>query len=256
MLRRLFLFGVGILGIHIAGSSQTAAGFSPENYRLIFQDDFNGSELDTSLWNYRQENVLRHGSVVLRANVIVGDGMVRLVAGREGNVYSSAMISTENSHWWKYGYFECRARLNRSPGPTASFWLQSPAIGATNDPGKDGTEVDVFEYNLNSGGKDLIQHNLHWNGYGANHQTTGSKEHIEGISEGWHVFGLLWTSGEYIVYVDGVERARTAKAVSHREEYVVLSNLVTDDGFGGDRSAGTYPDYFDVDYVKIYAPKP
>ncbi|HMH22004.1 MAG TPA: glycoside hydrolase family 16 protein [Puia sp.] len=235
-----------------------ASGHGPDlsRYSLLFEDDFNGAELNTSVWNYRQENTVRQGSVFLRSNVTTGNGNLRLSGNKGPEGYSCSMISTEKGFHFKYGYAECRARLsNISFGATFAFWLQSATNGSSQDPATDGDEVDIFEYNLNSGGRDFIQHNLHWNGYGPGHRTQGTREAVTGLSSGYHLFGLEWTPKEYVVYVDGVEKTRTTTAVSHREEFIILSNLVTDDGFGGDRSAGRYPEFFDIDYVKVYSPR-
>ena len=237
-------------------SSSSGHGVDLSNYTLLFQDNFDGTQLDTSVWDYRQENALRQGAVFLRSNITVANGIVRLAGNKTAAGYSCSMLSTENGFHFKYGYAEARVNLsNITFGSTFAFWLQSPKNGSTMDPVADGDEVDVFEYNLNSGGKDFVQHNLHWNGYAAEHHHVGSHEMISGLSSGFHTFGLEWTPKEYVVYVDGVEKTRTTTAVSHHDEFLLLSNLVTDDGFGGDRTKGNFPDSFEIDYVKVYSPK-
>lgn len=223
-------------------------------YIFVGEDNFNGTTLDTAIWNYRGENTVRGYGVMLRSNVtLTGSGILRLVSKREGDIFSGSMISTENSILFKYGYVECRAKLNSSIGPNVGFWLQSPTNGATNNPAIDGVEVDIAEYN-HAQGNNTLYHNLHWNGYGQFHQALIYSEYLPGISNGYHTFGLEWNPREYISYVDGVERARTNTAVSHRSEFIVLSMEVI--AFGGNRFAGTYPDYFDIDYVKMYRLKP
>jgi hypothetical protein len=88
------------------------------------------------------------------------------------------------------------------------------------------------------------------NGYGVDHQSIGAKETISGLQYGFHTFGLEWTPSAYIFYVDGVEKWRTSTAISHTSEYLIFSQEIT--GFGGDRFAGTYPDFMDIDWVKVY----
>ncbi len=46
----------------------------------------------------------------------------------------------------KYGYFECRSQFQKSQGIWAAFWIQSIGISAGEDPGKYGTEIDIFEF--------------------------------------------------------------------------------------------------------------
>lgn len=220
------------------------------NYVLLWEDQFEGPSLDTTKWRYRAENTTRGFAKILRSNVTMsGSGTVLLAARRNGDNFSASQIATHETYLQKYGYFEARCKVNGTMGPHSSFWLQSPTMGQTLNPAVDGTEIDVFEYHLNNG-PNIIRHNLHWNGYGANHQSTGSMNTIAGSGTGFHLFGVEWTSDEYIFYVDGVEKWRTSTAVSQRSEFMLLSMEIT--GFGGNRYNGTYPDFLEVDYVRAY----
>ncbi|MGE9314631.1 family 16 glycosylhydrolase [Niabella sp. CJ426] len=220
------------------------------NYVLLWEDQFDGAFLDTSKWRYRAENTVRGYATILRSNVTMSDsGTVLLAARRNGDNFTASQIATHATYLQKYGYFEARCKVNGSLGPHSSFWLQSPTMGQTLNPAVDGTEIDVFEYHLNNGAN-IIRHNLHWNGYGADHQSTGAINTIPGSGTGFHLFGVEWTPQEYIFYVDGVERWRTSSAVSQRSEFMLLSMEIT--GFGGNRFNGTYPDFLEVDYVRAY----
>ena len=53
---------------------------------------------------------------------------------------------------------------------------------------------------------------------------------IPNLTQGFHTFGLEWNPAEYIFYIDGVETFRTPQAVSHANEYVILSYLVDSAG--------------------------
>jgi beta-glucanase (GH16 family) len=255
---------VGLTASRAAAQSATASRASAQRtgdkipvrgkYRLVFEDEFDGRELNTAHWDYRQDNTIRNGSVNQRSNVSVADGILHLAGDRKGNQYSASMISTENGFQFKYGYVECRADLSRITfGADVSFWLQSDKNGATMDPAMDGGEIDILEYNLATGARDMVMHNLHWNGYGAQHRTQGTREVIAGITtSSYHRYGLEWTQDAYVFYVDGVERYRVTANVSHRKEYIILSNEIMNTGFGGDRAAGHYPEYLDIDYVRVY----
>jgi len=242
-----------IKSMAVSNAAVSAAGtVDLSNYTLTLEDTFDGVGPLNSRWNYRAENTVRGYATILRSNVtyaVSGLGILRMAAKRDGNNFTASQISTENSFLQKYGYFECRVIVNKTIGPHCSFWIQSPTMGATNNPAADGVEIDVFEHHM-ANGANIARHNLHWNGYGANHQTIGAKETISGLSGGFHTFGLEWTSSEYIFYVDGVERWRTSTAISHRSQFLIFSQEIT--GFGGDRFAGTYPDFMDIDYVRVY----
>lgn len=220
------------------------------DYELAWEDNFDGPALDTAKWRYRAENTVRGHATILRSNVTMSDsGFVRLAARRNGDSFSASQLATHQTYLQKYGYFEARCRVNGTMGPHSAFWLQSPTMGNTLVPAVDGVEIDVFEYHL-AEGPDIIRHNLHWDGYGANHKSTGAKETIAGTGQGFHTFGVEWTPAKYTFYVDGIARWSTTSAISRRSEFMLLSMEIT--GFGGNRFAGTYPDFLDVDYVKAY----
>jgi len=222
-------------------------------YKLVWADEFDGTEVDLNKWNYRAEGSTRKYGIVSRNTVTQnGDGYVYLKVLKEDDKYYIGELGTQGLYDTTYGYFECRAKMNREFGPHVAFWLQSPEISNTSDnPQKYGAEVDIFEYHLKT--PDIVYHNIHWNGYGESHQTIGKKTNIPEIKEGFHTFGLEWTKDEYIFYVDGVETWRTSTAVSNRKEYMILSTELS--GWGGDPATGNFPDEVVFDYIRVYKPK-
>jgi beta-glucanase (GH16 family) len=223
-----------------------------KEYKLVWKDDFNGKTVDLTKWNYRAEGAKRNYATV-SSKTISTDGKGNLVMKtiKEGdNQYFVGQLGTEGIFETKFGYFECRAKVNKTIGPHTAFWLQTPEIhNEENNPKKYGAEIDVFEYHLNT--PDMVHHNIHWNGYTRGiHKQVGTKIYYPKIKEGFHIFGVEWTDKEYIFYVDGKETYRTSEAISHREQYLILSTELT--GFGGNHLLGNYPDSILFDYVKAY----
>lgn len=225
-----------------------------QNYQLVWNDEFDGTTVDLKKWNYRAEGTVRNYATVSR-NTISLDGKgnlsIKTTKDASGKFYVG-QLGTQGIYETTYGYFECRAKMNRSLGPHVAFWLQSPTLGKTGNPATDGVEIDIFEYHRKTPG--TVHHNLHWDGYGENHKHTGQPIPFTGIGEGFHTFGVEWTKNEYIFYVDGKETWRTTSAISQRSEYLILSTELT--GWGGDPSTGTFPDEVIFDYVRVYRPKP
>jgi beta-glucanase (GH16 family) len=241
-------------------------GVDFSRYELVMEDNFIGTMLNTKRWHYLDENTVRTFGKMLRSNVEVSDGTLKLYARKSKDItgkteFSAGMISTQNSLNQKYGYFEIRAKLLTQTGPQCSFWLLQHSVGASYaipNPSIYGAEIDIFEYHRN-GGVDDIYYGLHWNGYNffdGSHRVVLGNTSIPDISKGFHVFALEWTPKEYILYVDGIEKVRTSTAISHIPEFVILSTEIT--GFGGDRfkMVNNVPDTFEVDYLKVYARKP
>jgi len=139
--------------------------------------------------------------------------------------------------------------VQEEPGHWSAFWLQTPTMGnPIGNPGKAGTEIDVLEYLRRRG--DVVQHTLHWNGYGEPHESLGKKVEVEGFAKGWHTVGLHWTPESYTFYVDGKKTWQTNKGISRRPEYMILSLEVGE--WAGDISEADLPDHFYVDHVRVY----
>lgn len=221
------------------------------DYKLVWNDEFNGASLNLSKWNYRLDGTQRTIGYLSHNNVSlnnVGQLVITASKGADGKYYTG-MIGTEGIFEQRYGYFECRAMMPNSLGPHAAFWLNSPDNGKTFNPVVDGMEVDIFEYHRKT--PNILHFNLHWNGYDANHQTKGLELNYPNIGSGYHTFGVEWTETAYIFYVDGVEKWRSTTPISKRSQYIILSTEIT--GWGGDPALGTYPDNTLFEYVRIYA---
>jgi beta-glucanase (GH16 family) len=112
--------------------------------------------------------------------------------------------------------------------------------------------VDIFEYFQR--GNSIVQ-NLHWDGYGAEHKSVGSgNKTFEGSTEDYHVFAVEWKPDAYIFYIDGKESWRSSAKVSQVPGYIKLTDEVGD--WAGNIVAANLPDYFLVDYVRVYQKKP
>jgi len=223
-----------------------------DRYRLVWEDDFSGTTLDASKWKFRADGTVRVHATVSGAETISLDGKGNLVIRtvKKDGKYFVGQVATDGIYAQKFGYFECRAQLQKHLGTHSAFWLQSNAMGIeNNNPRDNGTEIDIFEYHRKTSNQ--VHHNLHWNGYGNAHRQAGTAKTIPFIGTGFHTVGLLWTDTEYVFFVDGEETWRTKEAVSHRPEYMILSTELT--GFGGEHRHENYPDSIVFDYVKVYA---
>jgi beta-glucanase (GH16 family) len=92
-------------------------------------------------------------------------------------------------------------------------------------------------------------------GYGKDHKSAGTNTTITPILEGFHDFALLWTPEEYTFFVDGQIVWRTkAGGVSQVPEFLKLTEEIG--SWGGDITKTSLPDYFEVDYVRVYQMSP
>ncbi|MCB9206372.1 MAG: family 16 glycosylhydrolase [Ignavibacteriales bacterium] len=224
--------------------------FNPinEGYKLYWEDDFNGTTLDSTKWEVRGVGPRATGFVSAKA-VKVKEGNLELYAIEKDDSILVGAVGTQKHFMTTYGYFECRAQLQKSKGNWAAFWIQSPGIAKGEDPGKFGTEIDIFEY-FKKNGDNVISHNLHW-AYGPNQQTIGGLQSmVDGVNEGFHTFALEWTPEKYAFFIDGLKYYEVTKAISHTDEYIIFSMELPHKI--EDLAESVFPDVFKIDYVRVY----
>lgn len=237
-------------------------------FELTFEDDFSSDELDRTKW--RSHHVgMRRGGYWAPEQSFIEDGMLHIRTeyrsdGPNGAGWYSDGICTSGLFEQTYGYFECRCKLPAAQGLWSAFWLTRSGL-ASDKPGTEGTEIDVFEspmYNRKGDNK-LITSNLHYNGYGAAHRfhNVGFFK-VKNPYEEFNTYGLEWNEKEYIFYINGRETARSSfGGVSRKDEYMLLSVEV--DGVKGKPAGGwsgivtknkenAMPSDFVIDYVRAY----
>ena len=265
-------------------------------FRLVWNDEFGGDRLDESKWLYRTNYMGERASWFAGPedkSLEFRDGVMhmRLVRRPDGQ-FCSASLQTGNRIWdesvdpkgpsrWnyrrrepprfahRYGYYECRCRLQRKPGWWSAFWMQSVDIGCTLDPKKSGVEHDIME-SFEPG--EVIPHCFHYNGYGPDHKlfTTprlrrGEKprENAQILridTEDFHVFGLLWEPDGYTVFVDGRQHGEKLgrgpdDAVSQTDEFLLITTEAMSYKWNGTKDArldDALDDDFAVDYIRVY----
>ena len=228
---------------------------SPD-YKLVWQDEFAGTEIDAKSWACRHPGPRKDGINDPACLRLDGNGNLVIDIKQVGDKFHSGMISTADRREWKHGYFECRMTLARQPGYWNAFWLMADTVGRANkDPARadltreDGSEVDIVEYLQTQG--DVIHMNLHWNGYGELHKSSPGDAFIPGLrGQEYHVFGTEWTTDGYRFFVDGREVWATTDAPSDVPEHIILS--VEIGKWAGDIRAAMLPETIKVDWVRVW----
>ena len=77
--------------------------------------------------------------------VKVADGLLKLSALKRGDSILINAVGTQGLFVPKYGFYECRAQSQKSPGVWGAFWLQSPKLSERDDPGLYGAEIYFME---------------------------------------------------------------------------------------------------------------
>lgn len=256
------------------------------DWELVWADEFDGEELDMTKWDYRlsmmgkrhitwgTEGVKLDGNSNAVFTVYEKDGEICSSQLQTGYNYMDAPHTEEalfggggeepglvwpigklqeHKYLKKYGYFECRCKLQKKEGWWSAFWLQSPVIGSSLDPATSGIENDIMEsFHV---GK-IIQHANHYNGYGVDHQAAVVGEGMDISLDEYHRFGMLWDENGYTFYVDGVEDGHVDAPVSHISQFILISTEVN--GYrcsahaATDEARAAVGDEFIVDYVRVF----
>lgn len=189
-------------------------------YAMTFQDEFEGTELDTTKWE--APAMPRQGGSRWNPDLVsVADGYLRLGIRLTDDPilrYDCGAVRTQRNYdpnqtlfAQKYGYFEVRCKLPRRLDADyfADFWMLAGKIAEGHNT-REGNEVDIFESFELAEGREY-SFNVHWGGYGKQHNVYGLRcgEQPQLRDGEFHVYGFLWTEDFYAVYVDGVEIGRT-----------------------------------------------
>ncbi len=254
-----------------------------KTWKLAFSDEFDGTELDRTKWDYRLHMMQkRHPAWVDRGVHLDGEGNVvfTLLEDENGNPVSAQLqtghnfmdapwtgvpLSEEDDIHWPigalkenlythtYGYYECRCRLQKKPGWWSAFWMQSPVIGATLDPAETGVEIDIME--CFQPGK-IVAHNIFCGGYGLDMQRLHVGGGVEVDPEEYHRFGVLWDKNGYTFYIDGKEDGHIDGNVSHHPEFILISTEANgyryEDHQPTAEAKAAIGDTFVVDYVRVF----
>lgn len=217
-------------------------------FKLVWSDEFNGHQLDETKWNRLGDSKRRDGFWIKEDAYVDGKGSLILRTRKDGDRYTCGAVNTRGKFERAFGYYVARCKMPVQPGHWPAFWLMCDGVSSIGNDGRDGTEIDVMEAPWRDG---RLTSNLHWDGYGKDHKSVGTKFTIPATTHGWHTYGLLWTKTEYVFYVDEKEVWRSsAGGVSQVPEFLKLTEEIGT--WGGKIQEAQLPDYFSVDYVRVY----
>jgi beta-glucanase (GH16 family) len=249
----------------------TTAGWT-----LDWSEEFNGSALDTSVWNYDSGNSATGGwgnnelQYYQAANASVQGGVLTITAKQEsggGMSYTSARLQTSRKKTFTFGRFEMRAKLPQGQGMWPAFWLLGASCNSFNLYGGNINwpncgEIDIMEM---VGGLDVADRGdysthgtLHYSdAQGINPMPTGYKRHTEKLSSAFNIYTLDWTANGFVWYLNGVEFTRQTMASDmtalNNKPFFLLLNLAVGGGWPGSPNNTTvFPQIFQIDYIRYY----
>lgn len=233
-------------------------------YSLVFEDEFEGTELNTDVWEYRGSGP-RRGGFNAESQVRIEDGNMimtgeYLTDGTYGEGWYTGMIKLKERYC--KGYFEIRCIVNEDPGFWSAFWIQAdhPYEAKYSKGGVGGAEIDIMESADTSvkNNENSVTQTIHCAGVDGVQEGFQSELlgffYGDNIYEEYNTYGLEWTDDEYIFYINGVETRRSSfgNGVSEVLEDVIVSLEIPGIEKLDVLDKETYSTEFIVDYVRIY----
>lgn len=262
-----------------------------EEWKLIWEDEFDSNSLDTSKWSYWGDNNIpwnagnyldEKGNLVdqsgfkvkhyyLKDNVKVQDGNLVIEVKKENNktvnidgkqrkiLYSSGAVHTKGKFSVQEGKIEMRAAMPKGVGTWPAFWMW-PEWYSQGTKLADG-EIDIFEIY----GSDLSRVT------GTTHvlKTTENKyQMFDGDDEKikknedltqFNTYAVEWDSKEVKWLFNGrVYKKRTMKEMEKKagrnpfnQPYFLMINVALENQTGSDGDVD-FPTEMKVDYVRVY----
>lgn len=278
----------GTYKIQIAAGEFQAADvyqvvYAEDKWVLDWNDEFSGSSLDMTKWDYQLGDGSDYGVAgwgnneqeYYRAeNLTVSDGALVIEAKQQsygGKPYTSGRIRTmtqdgEDLYATTYGKVEAKIKMPEGSGFWPAFWML-PSTDTYTTWAASG-EIDIMEARGREPG--VVDGTLHFGELWPNDKPDGGHYYFpegEDIT-GYHVYAIEWDVDYITWYVDGYEYctltnwyskgngepANYAYPAPFDEPFYILLNLAVGGAYDGNvtPSASDFPAVMEVDYVRVY----
>ena len=223
-------------------SAQTTT--PPSGYELRWSDEFNGTSLNTTLWNI-EENGNGGGNQELqyyrKENVAVHDGNLVLTARRENynnKQFTSGRVNTRDKAYFKHGIIQARIKFPKTAnGVWPAYWMMGNDYGKVGWP-KCG-EIDIVETGNADGIKNGTQtrhfgSTLHWGtSAGAAHKQYGTSylapETNPLQNDDYHIITMEWNGNFMQMFYDLEDFSVSAKSKARFYSVSIPSSTNTSD---------------------------
>ncbi|MCU7553443.1 family 16 glycosylhydrolase [Alteromonas sp. ASW11-19] len=252
--------------------TQTAIAAACQNPVPVWQDEFDGTTLDTSKWEIMlgdgcSYGICGWGNNELQSyqaeNISVANGKLTITAKKQrvkGSQYTSGRIRTANmpnGGEWTHGRFEASIKLPDGTGMWPAFWMlpTNPDVGWPQS-----GEIDILEA---TGQADMIAFGtIHYGDPYPNNEWTSGRiiKQPDRWSDGFHEYAVEWEPGEIRWYVNDIlYSVKTPDDLSNpafwtfdNYSYHFLLNMAVGGSIGGVVDDSQLPQTMEVDYVRVY----
>lgn len=254
--------------------------------QLIWSDEFEGTELDTTKWECYEFNAsygsgasslsydlecyeIKDGKLVIKPQFQLNKSTQKVVSSS----LKSAKIWTRGLYSFKYGKIEIRAKLPKGQGTAPMAWM----LGEKDAWPLSG-EMDILVPNQET--KKQITQSIQCNKFNEMQISEGAKSKATIISDidEYHTYGIIWDKEKITYAIDGVETwvynpdiysdsgdgNKNSDIWPFNQPFYFILNCGIGDILGGEVSTvnwtkiatngdyETYQDQYYIDYVRVY----
>lgn len=243
--------------------------FSSESYsgyQLIWQDEFNGSQIDDQKWGFDLgdgcPNLCGWGNNELqfyrRENAIVSGGTLIIEAKSQyfqNRNYTSAKLKTSDKFSFRYGRVDIRALLPKGQGLWPALWMLGDNINTVGWPASG--EIDIMEMRGGGGRENQVLGTMHWDNNGHSYIGGAYTKSSGTFADAYHVFSIVWDETAIRWYVNNQEfysaDITPADMTEFHQNFWLIFNVAVGGNFGGDPDFTTiFPQKMKVDYVRVF----
>lgn len=263
------------------------------DYKLVFEDNFDGNTLDKSQWNIiegvpRDFNFEQQKAWHSANNIEVSNGTLKIIANKLSTPYTGTWITdwstnppttktatfnyTSAEIWTKLkffqGKFEIRCRLPEGKGLWPAFWTFG---------GQRWNEIDIFE--IYGDNIDRFTCNVHhdYDGDGDSENCMYVQDNVTNFTQ-WHTFTcifdfdrIIWeidgntirtfyrivtVNGTPVVCGDNIGTGEYFQQQSYPiENMCIIANMAIQSGSNAPDASTVFPSIFEIDYIRYYKKK-
>jgi beta-glucanase (GH16 family) len=226
-------------------------------FSLVWSDEFNGTSVDTTKWNFEAGNlgVNNEKEYYQAANATVANGNLVITAKQQqvGSwPYTSARMNSANKVIAQYGRIEARIKLPLGAGLWPAFWMLGVDINSgVSWPGCG--EIDIMEHiNADS----VIYGTMHWSAggnaasYGLTTTTSPSAYHIYAVE--WDTYSIRWYVDNTLYATGDIANSINSTDAFHKPFFIILNLAVAGDFPGQIVDLSKLPASMYVDYIRVY----
>ena len=241
----------------------TAVSAGGPQYTLVWEDDFNGTELDTAYWSRIPRGTSdwdRHMSALdtlyeVRGSNLILRGIYNTAYPSDTSRYLTGGVYTKNKKTITYGKVEIRAKLQGARGAWPAFWMVANDV-----PWPRGGEIDIME-RLNNDTivyQTIHSHYTHVLGIKDNPQHGGVNT-ID--TDGYNTYAVEILPDSLVLSVNGNHTLTYPRIETDKEgqfpfgvPYFLMLDMQIEGSWVGKADPADYPVEQHIDWVRFYLP--